>query len=68
VNGRARAKLWIVDGIFMFELVLWTLQLFLVVTGLDAYLGGQHGVLWPAALSSIVLALVNVKLVSFIRE
>lgn len=67
MSGRSRARRWVVDGIFMFELVLWILQLFLVITSLDAFLGGQGDILWPAALTSTVLALVNLKLVSFIR-
>jgi hypothetical protein len=56
-------KLWVVDGIFWFVLILWTLQLFLLITGLDAYLGGQKEILVPAAISSVVLALINLLLI-----
>jgi membrane protein implicated in regulation of membrane protease activity len=58
-------RLWLMDGIFLFVLVLWTSQLFLLITGLDAYLGGQKNILWPAAITSVVLALINVWLVRF---
>lgn len=61
-------RTWLVDGIFMFVLVLWIIQLFLVITGLDAYLGGQAGILWPAAITSTLLALINLKLVSYIQD
>lgn len=60
-------RLWLIDGIFLFVLVLWTVQLFLLITGLDAYLGGQKSVLWPAAITSVVLAAINVWLVRFTR-
>ena len=61
-------RLWLIDAIFLFVLVLWIAQLFLLITGLDAFLGGQHDVLWPAAISSVVLALVNLFLVRYTRE
>ena len=58
-------RLWLIDGIFLFVLVLWVVQLFLVITGIDAYLGGERGVLWPAALASVAIAAVNAYLVRF---
>jgi hypothetical protein len=48
--------------------VLWTVQLFLVITGLDAYLGGEKGLLWPAAITSVVVAVVNLALIRLIRD
>ncbi len=60
-------KLWVIDGIFWFVLVLWTIQLFLLITGLDAYLGGQKEILLPAAISSVVLAVINFLLIRQIR-
>ncbi len=61
-------RLWVIDGIFMFVLILWMLQLFLLISGLDAYLGGQRGILWPAAISSVVISLVCFGLVRMIRR
>lgn len=61
-------RLWVIDGIFLFVLVLWTLQLFLIIMGLDAFLAGQRNILWPAAISSVVLALVNIGLVRLIKD
>jgi hypothetical protein len=61
-------RLWVIDGISMFVLILWMLQLFLLISGLDAYLGGQRGILWPAAISSVVIALVCFGLVRMIRR
>lgn len=61
-------RLWVIDGIFMFVLVLWIVQLFLLISGLDAFLGGQPGILWPAAISSTLIALVCFGLVRMIRR
>jgi membrane protein implicated in regulation of membrane protease activity len=61
-------RLWLIDGIFLFVLVLWTSQLFLLITGLDAYLGGQKNILWPAAITSLVLAAINLFLMRYTRD
>jgi hypothetical protein len=61
-------KLWVIDGIFLFVLVLWIVQLFLLISGLDAYLGGQKNILLPAAIASLLVALLNFFLVRQIRD
>jgi hypothetical protein len=68
VRPANQSRLWVIDGILMFVIVLWTAQLFLIITGLDAYLGGEHGILWPAAISSIVIAAICVRLVALIKD
>ena len=68
IRNPLEPKLWAVDAIFLFVVVVWTVQLFLVITGLDAYLGGEDGILWPAAIASVVLAAVNLALVLLIRD
>ena len=66
MNGDPRRtesrRTWVVDALLGFVLLLWLLQLFLLMTGLDAFLGGQAGILWPAAITSIILAALNVLL------
>ena len=61
-------RLWVIDGIFLFVLVLWIVQLFLLISGLDAYLGGQKSILLPAAIASVLVALLNFFLVRQIRK
>jgi len=68
VRPANQTRLWVIDGVLMFVIVLWTVQLFLIITGLDAYLGGEHSILWPAAISSIVIAALCVRLVAYIRD
>lgn len=65
--SKRRARLWVIDALLLFVLVLWTIQLFLFITGLDAHLGGEKAILWPAAITSVVIAVVNVMLVRGVR-
>ncbi len=55
-------KLTIVYGILCVVLVLVVLQLWLLVTTMNAYLGGDTGVVWPAAVASLVCFLLNLGL------
>lgn len=68
MSGRRSQRGRVIDIVLLFVLVLWTVQLFLLMTGLDAFMGGETRVLWPAALSSLALAAVNVTLVRGIRN
>jgi hypothetical protein len=68
MRGRSNNRLWVVDGVLLFVLVLWTAQLFLLISGLDAFLGGDYGILWPAAISSIVIAAICVRLVGLLKD
>ncbi|GEM46287.1 DUF6755 family protein [Deinococcus cellulosilyticus] len=68
MRGRSQQKGVMLDLALSFILVLWSIQLFLLITALDAYLGGDTDILWPLALSSLVLAFINVKLVSMVRQ
>jgi membrane protein implicated in regulation of membrane protease activity len=57
--------LWLLDAIFLFVLLLWVMQLFLLMTGLDAFLARERQPLWPAAIGSLVLAVMSLALVRF---
>ncbi|MCD0155923.1 DUF6755 family protein [Deinococcus sp. 6GRE01] len=58
----------IIGLILSFVLIFWTVQLFILMTGLDAYLGKEYGILWPGALSSIGLAALTLVLVRLIPK
>ncbi|EYB67233.1 hypothetical protein DEIPH_ctg046orf0027 [Deinococcus phoenicis] len=56
----------IVGIVLAFILILWSIQLFILMTSLDAYLGHERALLWPAALSSLLLAALTLGLVRLI--
>ena len=52
----------IVYGMLAFVLMLVILQLWLLTATMNAYLGGDESVIWPAAATSLVCLLLNVGL------
>jgi hypothetical protein len=56
----------IVYGILCTELMLVILQLWLLTATMNAYLGGDYAVVWPAAVVSIVCVLMNVGLLRYL--
>jgi hypothetical protein len=52
----------IVYGMLAFVLMLVILQLWLLTATMNAYLGGDETVIWPAAAVSLVCLLLNVGL------
>ena len=52
----------IIYGILSFVLMLVILQLWLLTATMNAYLGGDDAVVWPAAAASIVCLLLNLGL------
>ena len=52
----------IVFGMLAFVLMLVILQLWLLTATMNAYLGGDETVIWPAAGASLVCLLLNVGL------
>lgn len=57
-----KQKLTIVYGILCIVIVLVVLQLWLLTATMNAYLGGDFGVLWPALIASVVCFLLNLGL------
>ena len=49
----------IVNGILCVVLVLVVLQLWLLTATMNAFLGGDDGIVWPAALASLACFLAN---------
>ena len=52
-------RLTIVYGILCVVLILVILQLWLLTATMNAFLGGDEGVIWPAAAASTICLLLN---------
>ena len=57
----------IVKGMLAFVLILVVLQLWLLTATMNAFLGGESSVVWPAAGASLVLLALNVGLLAYMR-
>ena len=56
----------IIYGILSFVVILVILQLWLLTATMNAYLGGDESVIWPAAAVSIVCLLLNLGLLRYL--
>jgi hypothetical protein len=56
----------IIYGMLAFILILVILQLWLLTATMNAYLGGDEGVIWPAAAASLLCLLLNVGLLRYL--
>jgi hypothetical protein len=61
-------RMTIVYGILCIVLILVVLQLWLLTATMNAYLGGDEGVIWPAAGASLVCLLLNLGLLRYIYQ
>ena len=59
-------RMTIVYGMLCLVLILVVLQLWLLTATMEAYLGGDDAVVWPAALVSLVCLLLNVGLLRYL--
>jgi len=59
-------KTTIVYGILCVVVVLVVLQLWLLAATMNAYLGGDQSVIWPAALASLICFLLNLGLLKYL--
>lgn len=59
-------KMIIVYGILCIVLVLVVLQLWLLTATMNAYLGGDTAVVWPAAVASLICFLLNFGLLRYL--
>lgn len=57
----------IVQGMLAFVLILVILQLWLLTATMNAYLGGDDGVVMPAAVASVACFALNVGLLRYLR-
>lgn len=58
----------VVYGMLAFVLTLVLLQLWLLTATMNAYLGGDEGVVWPAAGASLACLLLNLGLLRYLYE
>ncbi len=56
----------VVYGMLCIVLVLVILQLWLLTATMNAYLGGDYGVVWPAAGASLICLLLNLGLLRYL--
>ncbi|HXT32640.1 MAG TPA: DUF6755 family protein [Vicinamibacterales bacterium] len=56
----------IVNGMLAFVLMLVVLQLWLLTATMNAYLGGDSAIVWPAAAVSVVCLLLNLGLLRYL--
>jgi hypothetical protein len=49
----------IVNGMLAFVMMLVVLQLWLLTATMNAYLGGDESIIWPAAAASLACLLLN---------
>lgn len=56
----------IIYGMLAFILILVVLQLWLLTATMNAYLGGDEAVIWPAAAASILCLLLNLGLLRYL--
>ena len=70
MNRRSRfarkQRTTIVLGILSIVLIIVILQLWLLTATMNAYLGGDYTILWPAALASLVCLALNVGLLWYL--
>jgi hypothetical protein len=59
-------RLTMIYGILCIVLVIVMLQLWLLMATMNAYLGGDHSVIWPAALASLVCLGLNTGLLRYV--
>jgi hypothetical protein len=59
-------RITVISGILCIVLILIVLQLWLLTATMNAYLGGDTSVIWPAAAASVVCLLLNVGLLYYI--
>jgi hypothetical protein len=57
-----------VHGMLAFVLMLVVLQLWLLTATMNAYLGGDESVIWPAAAASLACLLLNVGLLRHLYQ
>lgn len=59
-------RITIVYGILCFVVIIVVLQLWLLTATMNAWLGGDDGVVWPALGASLVCLLLNVGLLRYL--
>jgi len=61
-------RMTIIYGMLAFVLILVVLQLWLLTATMNAYLGGDDSVVWPAAGASLICLLLNLGLLRYLGK
>ena len=61
-------RVTIVYGMLSFVLILVILQIWLLTATMNAYLGGDDAVVWPAAGASLACLLLNLGLLRYLKR
>jgi uncharacterized protein DUF6755 len=61
-----RQRLTILSGMLSFVVMLVVLQLWLLSATMNAYLGGDDRLIWPAAAASVICFLLNAGLLRYL--
>jgi hypothetical protein len=61
-------RITIIYGMIAFILILVILQLWLLTATMNAYLGGDEAVIWPAAAASLLCLLLNAGLLRYLYQ
>jgi Family of unknown function (DUF6755) len=59
-------RITIINGMLAFVLMVVMLQLWLLTATMNAYLGGDESVIWPAASASVACLLLNAGLLRYL--
>lgn len=59
-------RMTVVYAVLCVVLILVMLQLWLLMATMNAYLGGDHSVIWPGALASLACFALNVGLLRYV--
>jgi len=59
-------RLSIIYGILSVVVILVVMQLWLLTATMNAFLGGNHNIVWPAALASVTCLGLNVGLLRYL--
>jgi hypothetical protein len=59
-------RVTIINGMLAFVIVLVVLQFWLLTATMNAYLGGDRSVIWPAAGASLACLLLNAGLLRYL--
>jgi len=61
-------RLSIIYGILSVVVILVVMQLWLLTATMNAFLGGNHNIVWPAALASVTCLGLNVGLLRYLVQ
>ncbi len=59
-------RVTIIHGMLIFVLVIVVLQLWLLTATMNAWLGGDDSIVWPAAVASVACLALNVGLFGYL--